>query len=130
MPQPAGSFREEQAKYWILIDGWPTAKNKVNAKHRNRMGAFTTRLKCLQINLQHSRLVTDNLLKIIEEEDADIVRIQEPYNGRRRRRHSMHTRAIGGLLRSCTVLTSGEGKKRAAIVINNKHRCNTHNSNI
>jgi len=93
------------------MDGWPTAKNKVNDKHRNRSGDFTTRLKCLQINLQHSRLATDNLLKIMEEEDTDIVCIQEPYNIGNK---------IGGLPRSRTVLTSGEGKKRAAIVIN-KH---------
>jgi ribosomal protein S13 len=46
----------------------------------------------------------------LEEESTDIVCIQEPYN-------------IGnkiGLPRSRTVLTSGVGKRRAAIVINNK----------
>jgi hypothetical protein len=110
MPQPAGSFREEQAEYRILMDGWPTAKNKVNAKHRDRTGAFTTRLKCMQINLQHSRLATDNLLKIME--DTDIICIQQPYNIGNK---------IGGLPCSRTVLTAGEGKKRAAIVINIKH---------
>ena len=66
----------------------------------------------MQINPQHSRLATDNLLKIMEEEDTDIVCIQEPYNIGNK---------IGGLPRSRTVLTSGEGKKRAGIVINNKH---------
>jgi len=60
------------------------------------------RLKCLQINLQHSRLATDNLLKILEEEDTDIVCIQGPYNIGNK---------IGGIRRSHTVLTSGEGKK-------------------
>jgi hypothetical protein len=110
MPQPVGSLREEQAKYRILMDGWPTAKNKVNAKHGNRVDALTC-LKCLQINMQHSRLATDNLLKM-EEEDTDIACIQQPYNIGNK---------IGGLPRSYTVLTSGEGKKCAAIVISNKH---------
>jgi hypothetical protein len=66
----------------------------------------------MQINLQHSRLATDNLLKILEEEDTDIICIQKPYNIGNK---------IGGIPLSHTVLTSGEGKKRAAIVINNKH---------
>jgi len=38
-----------------------------------------TRLKCIQIKLQHSTFVTDNLLKITEEDGADILCIQEPY---------------------------------------------------
>jgi len=38
-----------------------------------------TRLKCIQVNLQQSRLATDNLLKIIEEEGTYILCIQEPY---------------------------------------------------
>jgi hypothetical protein len=63
------------------------------------------------MNLQHSSLATDNLLKIMEEEDTDIICIQEPYNIGNK---------IGGLPRSSTVLTSGEGNKRAAIAVNNK----------
>ena len=92
--------------------GWPTTKNKINTSHKNRTGAFTTSLKCLQINLQHSRLATDNLLKIMEEEDTDIACIQEPY---------ILGNKIGGIPHSLTVLTIGERKKRAAIVINNKN---------
>jgi hypothetical protein len=52
--------------------GWPTTNNKMNTLHKNRTGAMINSLKCLQINLQHSRLDTDNLLKIIEEENTDI----------------------------------------------------------
>jgi len=37
-----------------------------------------TRIKCRQINLQHSRIRTDNLMKIIED-SADILYIQETY---------------------------------------------------
>ena len=93
------------------MNGWPIAKNNANVKHGDRTGAFKTRLKCMQINLQHSSLATANLLKIIEE-DTDVICIQEPYNIGCK---------IGGLPHSRTVFTSGEGKKRAAIVVNDKH---------
>ena len=61
--------------------------------------------------MQHSRLATDNLVKIMEEEETDIVSIQEPYN---------IGCTIGGTPRTYTVLSAGEGKKRAAVVINSK----------
>jgi hypothetical protein len=83
------------------MTGWPTTKNKINTSHKNRLGALTTSLKCLQINLQHSRLATDNLLKIMEEEDADIACIQEPY---------ILGNKIRGMPHSLTVLTTGEKK--------------------
>jgi len=38
-----------------------------------------TQIKCMQINLQHSRLATDNLLQIIKEDSTDILCNQEPY---------------------------------------------------
>ena len=90
--------------------GWPTTNNKINTK--NRTGAITNSLKCLQINLQHSRVATANLLKIMEEENTDIACIQEPY---------MVGNKIGGIPLSLMVLTIGARKKRAAIVINNKN---------
>jgi hypothetical protein len=92
--------------------GWPTTKNKINTSHKNRTGAITNSLKCLQINLQHSRLATDNLLKIMKEENTDIACIQEPY---------MLGNKIGGIPHSLTVLTIRESKKRAAIVVNNNN---------
>ena len=60
--------------------------------------------------MQHSRLATDNLVKIMEEE-TDIASIQEPYN---------IGCTIGGIPQTYTVLSAGEGKKRAAVVINSK----------
>jgi hypothetical protein len=56
--------------------GWPMKENKIHDNLRNRLGNTTKRLKCLQINLQHSRLATDNLVKIMDEEDVDVVSIQ------------------------------------------------------
>ena len=51
-----------------------------------------------------------NLTKITNEEGTDIVFIQEPYN----------INIVVGIPRSCTVFTSGAGRKRAAIAIKNK----------
>jgi exonuclease III len=67
--------------------------------------------KCIQINLQCSRLATDSLLKIIEEENIDILCIQEPYTIQNK---------IAGLSKKYKIFTSGEGRNRAAIVVTNK----------
>ena len=66
----------------------------------------------MQINMQHSRTATDNNLKIMDEEETDIICIQEPY---------ISGNKIVGIPRSRTILVPGEGKIRTAIVINNKH---------
>ena len=91
--------------------GWPTKENKLHDNLRNRLGNSIKRLKCLQINLQHSRLATDNLVKIMNEEDVDVVSIQKPYN---------IGSSIGGIPRTYTVISAGAGKNRAAIVIKSK----------
>jgi hypothetical protein len=57
--------------------GCPKNENKTHHNPRNGLGISTKVLKCLQINLQHSRIATDNLIKIVEE-DTDVVSIQEP----------------------------------------------------
>jgi hypothetical protein len=80
-------------------------------KTRYETSKLKSKLKCLQINLQHSRAATDNISKIIHEEGTDIVFIQEPYNV---------TNKPVCLPRSCAVFTSGPGRKRAAIVVMNK----------
>ena len=43
------------------------------AKQMKRTGKINARLKCLQINLQHSILATDYLPKITQEEGIDIL---------------------------------------------------------
>jgi hypothetical protein len=90
------------------MDGWPTEPDK----QRNCPGRTNTKINCLQINLRHSKIATDNLIKIIDEEGTDIVCIQEPY---------IIGSKVMGLPRSCAVFASGAGRKRAAIVIKNKH---------
>ena len=68
------------------------------------------KLKVIQLNLQHSRIATDNLTKIIEEENTDILCLQEPYEIRNK---------IAGIPRRLKIFTAGEGRHRAAIVVNN-----------
>ena len=54
-------------------------RSKATPMLRNRLGKLNTQLNCLQINLQHSRLATENLVKIIEEEGFYILCVQETY---------------------------------------------------
>ena len=68
--------------------------------------------RCLQINLQHSRSATFNLMKVIEREEPDIILVQEPYE---------YQNKPAGIDKKYRTFTAGQGKHRAAIVIpNNK----------
>jgi len=67
---------------------------------------------CLQINLQHSRSATYNMMKTIEKEEPDLIFVQEPYE---------FQNIPVGIEKKCRIFTAGNGKHRAAIVIpNNK----------
>jgi hypothetical protein len=79
-----------------------------NLPHK-RMTKMQTQLKCIQINLQNSRLATDNLLKITEDNNTDIVCNQESY--------TMQNKTVGLKKKK---FTSVEGRNRAAIVVNKK----------
>jgi ribonuclease HI len=92
------------------MDFW-TVVNDGTPKQKERKGKMNIQLKCLQINLQHARLATDNLLKITQEEGIDILCIQEPYTVGNK---------VAGLPKSLAIYTAGAGRTRAAIVINNK----------
>jgi endonuclease/exonuclease/phosphatase family metal-dependent hydrolase len=70
----------------------------------------TVKLKCLQVNLQHSRVATSNLTQVIQQYNIDIVFLQEPY--------TVHNR-VAGFPKCLKILTQGEGRSRAAILINN-----------
>jgi hypothetical protein len=50
-----------------------------NTIYYNGTKKTQTQIKCIQINLQHSRVATDNLVKVIEEDGTDIHCIHEPY---------------------------------------------------
>ena len=68
------------------------------------------KLKCYQINLQHSRAATANLMQIINTENKDIALIQEPY---------VYQNRIKCITRSYRTHAYGEDKSRAAIIIPN-----------
>jgi SAM-dependent MidA family methyltransferase len=68
-----------------------------------------TQINCIKINLQHSRIATDNLMVIIED-STDILCIQEPY--------TIQTK-MGGISKKYKIFTSGEERIRAAILVTN-----------
>jgi Holliday junction resolvasome RuvABC ATP-dependent DNA helicase subunit len=66
----------------------------------------------MQINLQHAKVATANLMQITKEESTDILYIQEPY--------TIQNKVVGkpNKFRTYTIA----GTSRAGIVVTNKHR--------
>ena len=86
-------------------------------KHNKRRTAIKnitpqpqTTIKCYQINLQHSRTATDNLMELIEKEGIDVAFIQEPY--------TVHNRGAG-ISKMYRTFTSTVGRCRTATVYTN-----------
>ena len=69
------------------------------------------KLKCMQVNLQHSRVAVSNQTQVIVQYNADIAFAQEPY--------TIHNN-VAGFPKSFKIYKHGGGRKRAAIIINNK----------
>ena len=72
---------------------------------RNKM-----QTSCLQINFQHSRSATYNLMKIIETEEPNLLLIQEPYE---------YQNKPPGMEKKNRIYTEGTGNHRAAIIVIN-----------
>jgi hypothetical protein len=75
MFQPASTPGEVQTKHRLLIwlsTGIPTP-TQAHATDK------TTHIKFFQLNLQHSRVATHNLVKLTAEQGTDILLLQEPY---------------------------------------------------
>ena len=68
-------------------------------------------IKCFQINAQHSKAATHNLMTLVAEKNVDIVLIQEPY---------CFNNKLAAVSNGIDIFTYGSGKKRAAILTNNK----------
>jgi hypothetical protein len=77
----------------------------------SKINILNTHIRCIQVNLQHSRAATDNLIKLVKIEKTDIIFIQEPY---------LNKRKMTGISRSFRSYFSPENNNRAAIVITNK----------
>ena len=69
-----------------------------------------TLIRIMQINLQHSRTATDNLMKLTQQDLTDILLVQEPY---------LIQNKLVGIKRSYRTYTPNEDKSRAAIIIAN-----------
>jgi hypothetical protein len=65
-------------------------------------------VSCIQINLQHSKTATENLMKKINDEEPDIILIHEPYEYKNRTGIDKYR-----------IFSAGTGKHRAAIIIIN-----------
>jgi hypothetical protein len=66
-------------------------------------------IKCVQLNVQHSRVATSNLTQIITNNNIDIAFVQEPY--------TIHNK-VAGFPKGFRIFAQGGGRKRAAIVVN------------
>ena len=84
-----------------------------NRRYQHNSVTMNMNLKqtsCLQINLQHSRSATYNLMKITETEEPDLLLIQEPYE---------YQNKPVGIEKKNRIFTAGTGKHRAAIIVIN-----------
>ena len=69
-----------------------------------------TKIKCMQLNLQHSRTATYNLTQIILQNNIDIAFLQEPYTV---------LNNVAGFPKSFKIFALANGRKRSAIIVNN-----------
>jgi len=82
---------------------------KRKTKGRKNTSPLAT-IRCRHINLQHSRAATDNLMKLIEQDNSDIIFLQKPY---------LYKNRLAGLTKSTRNYISTEDKSRAAIITTN-----------
>jgi hypothetical protein len=82
------------------------------AKHKRtgNINKKQTLIRIMQINLQHSRIATDNLMNLTKQDLTDILLVQEPY---------LIQNKLVGITRSYRTYTPNEDKSRAAIIIAN-----------
>ena len=77
----------------------------------NRTNKEMKPLRCLQVNLQHKRAATNNLVRTMSDNQIDLAFVQEPYNTRNH---------LAGIPKSLRTYVSGDGSKRSAFFVNNK----------
>lgn len=69
---------------------------------------MSQQIKCYQINIQHSKAATANLMQLISTDKIGIALIQEPYQ---------YQGKLTGITKGYRTFSCGEGKRRAAIII-------------
>ena len=92
---------------WITV-----TINRIQQNKQNKGISRTeqTQIRYIQINLQHSKAATNNLLQTIDTEETDIIFIQEPY---------VYQNRPAGFGKKYRIFTAGTGKHRSAILIRN-----------
>jgi len=68
-------------------------------------------LRCLQVNLQHKSAATNNLVRMMSDNEIDLAFVQEAYNIQNH---------LAGIPKSIRTYVSGDGRKRSALFVNNK----------
>jgi hypothetical protein len=84
----------------------------VTTKRKGTNTNQSTSIRFMQINLQHSRMATDNLMKLIRQDHTDTVFVQEPY---------LYQNKTAGITRTHRTYTAYEEKNRTTIIIANKN---------
>jgi len=69
--------------------------------------AKQTGIKFIQVNLQHSRAATANLMKAVAEDETDVIFVQEP--------HTIQGKLIG--ISKHKIFTSGDDRCRAVVIV-------------
>ena len=82
----------------------------MGTKHPTIKHVKSAGINLIQINLQHAREATSNLMKVVAEEEMDIIFIQEP--------HIIQGK-VTGIPTIYKTLTSGNDRCRAAVVVTN-----------
>ena len=103
MPKHDSYIRKVQEEHRIL---------RRNHPHTQNMDATKAELKCAQINLQHSRGATANLMKYTVDNEVDIICIHEPY---------IYQGRMAGIDSKYKTFTAGEARSRTAIIITNRN---------
>jgi len=68
-------------------------------------------LRCLQVNLQQEREATSNLVQTMSENKIDLAFLEETY---------IIPNNLAGIPKSLRTYVSGNGRKRSALLVNNK----------
>jgi hypothetical protein len=84
--------------------------NRTNHTNTNANG-IPKHLRFLQANLQHKRAATYNLIQMMSENHIDLAFIQEPY---------IICNSLAGIPISLQTYVTGNGRKRAAVLVNSK----------
>jgi len=92
----------------VNVNKYINSRKAANIKNKKPQAV----IKCHQINLQHSRTTTDNLMELIEKEGIDVAFIKEPCT------RTVHKRVVG-ITKIYRAFTSSVGRCRTATVVTN-----------